>query len=281
MEALAQKMNQLCDEKPFDTYWYLKDLRTGQEIDRDGDVVIPSASTRKVAILMEALKQVNEGKLNLRDPFTIEEKYQGNTSGCFQHFIPGSQIYFQDALVMMIIVSDNTCTGKIAEIVGLDNVNALCQSLGMTGTTHREGLPVPEAREFDHPVDVTNATTARDQGILLELILRGRDDADAAAKLGCTPELCKLAIDIMSWQKMTQKLPALLPPDGSVAHKTGTGTRNANDVGIIFRNSEPFFILNVFCDGIPRKQKDGPNGQTAANMHIATLCRTAWDALVG
>jgi beta-lactamase class A len=80
MEQLAGKLNALCDTQAFDTYWYLKDLYTGEEANRNGETIVPSASTRKIAILMTALKQVNEGKRSLDEPFLIEEEYQNTTS---------------------------------------------------------------------------------------------------------------------------------------------------------------------------------------------------------
>ncbi len=46
MDALIRKMNALCDALPFQTSWYLKDLKTGATADRMGDVPVPSASTR-------------------------------------------------------------------------------------------------------------------------------------------------------------------------------------------------------------------------------------------
>ncbi len=105
MRDLVDRLNALCDVQPFETTWFLKDLRTGETADRGGHVVVPSASTRKIAVLMAALKAVHEGRLRLDDPFTIEAKYQDNTSGTFQHLSSGFTITFQDALVMMIIVS--------------------------------------------------------------------------------------------------------------------------------------------------------------------------------
>jgi beta-lactamase class A len=67
--------------------------------------------------------------------------YQNNDSGCFQHQRLGFTIQFFDALVMMIIVSDNTCTGTVADMVGLDQVNALCRSIGRRGTMIWHGMP--------------------------------------------------------------------------------------------------------------------------------------------
>ncbi len=85
---------------------------------------------------------------------------------------------------MMIIVSDNTCTGTVADLVGLDQVNALCRAIGMVGTTHRHGIP-PGDLARDHPVEATNATTPADVGRLLEVLLHGTR-APAAARLGGT-----------------------------------------------------------------------------------------------
>lgn len=278
MDALIQQLNDLCDAQPFHTGWYFKDVRTGASADRHGHTVVPSASTRKVAILMTALQGVNAGDFALDRPVTITAKYQETTSGCFQHFQPGFTIQFQDALVMMIIVSDNVCTGTVAEMVGLDRVNALCRSIGMRGTMHRHGMP-PSGLRRDHPVDATNTTTPADVGLLLECILAGTRDADAAARLGCTPALCRLAMDILSWQKLNARMPALLPTSTKVAHKTGTGARNYNDAGIVFASDEPRFILTVYTEHVPVETPDGMPGAAAAQQTIARITRACWDAM--
>ena len=278
MQRLVERLNDLCEQQPFHTGWYLNELRTGETADRNGHVVVPSASTRKIAILTTALKAVNEGKLALDQLVTIEARYQNNNSGCFQHLQPGFTIPFRDMLTMMIIVSDNTCTGTVAHMVGLDQVNALCRSIGMTGTTHRHGIP-PGGLDRNHPVEAVNTTTPADVGLLLGLILRGTTGAEDAARLGCTPELCQLGIDILSWQKLRNKLPSMLPEGTKVAHKTGTGARNHNDAGIIFLGDEPLFILTVYTEHVPVELSDGTAGHAAACRLIGTLCRTVYDAL--
>lgn len=284
MNKLADQLNALCDEQPFATYWYVRDLRTGEEADRDGGEVVVSGSTRKVSIMMALFNQVNQGKLSLEDPFVIDPDYQTRAStqhgGCLQYFRPGSTIKLYDAVIMMIIVSDNTATGKIVDLVGIDEINEYCRSIGMEGTDHKHRNPLELKLDPNHPVEASNVTTARDIGMLLELIVTGTNDAAAAAKLGCTLQLCQEAVNILKRQRLRTKLPALLPPEASVAHKTGTGLRSANDAGIIFENDEPRYVMTVYTDGVPKEQKDGPNGQTAAAMHIATLCRTSWDHLV-
>jgi len=89
MRDLVLKFNELCDALPFQTSWYLKDLATGARADRFGDVPVPSASTRKISIMMAALAAVHAGKLSLDQKVTIDAKYQDNDSGTFQHLSPG------------------------------------------------------------------------------------------------------------------------------------------------------------------------------------------------
>lgn len=279
MKKLVDELNGMCEELPFTTSWHLKNLKTGETADRAGDVVVPSASTRKIAIMTTALKGVNDGRFSLDQPVEIQAKYQNNNSGTFQHLKPGFTITFQDALVMMIIVSDNTCTGTVADMVGLDAVNELCQSIGMTGTTHRHGIP-PGNLDRDHPVDATNTTTPNDVGLLLDLVLAGTSDDEAAARLGSTKDLCNLGLDILSWQKLRARLPAHLPAGVKVAHKTGTGARNINDAGIIFdANGEPLFILTVYTDHLPETLDDGTPGHTAGANIIQRLARRCWETL--
>jgi beta-lactamase class A len=176
---------------------------------------------------------------------------------------------------MMIIVSDNTCTGTVADMVGLEAVNRLCRAIGMRGTTHRHGIP-PEGGP--QGVEHTNATTPADVGLLLDLILKGAGDPAAAARLGCTPELCQLALDILSWQKLRQRLPLFLPSKTKVAHKTGTGVRNNNDAGIVYQGERPLFILTVYTEHLPEDLPD-MSGFARASLLIGRLARTCYDAL--
>jgi len=277
MDALVTKMNALCDALPFQTSWYLKDLATGRTADRMGDVPVPSASTRKISILMAALKAVHDGKLALDQKVTIEARYQDNDSGTFQHMTPGFWITFRDALVQMIIVSDNTCTGTVVDMVGLTEIQRFCEAIGLTRTVHRFGIP-PRLGP-DHTLDQVTTTTPKDQGKLLEMILRAVDDPAAAAKLGSTPELCRLGLDILSWQKLKARLPSQLPLGTKVAHKTGTGARGYMDAGIVFKADAPLFVLAAYTEHVPVTLPDGTPGFTAANQLIGGLARRAWDVL--
>lgn len=277
MRDLARQLDALCDALPFQTSWYLKDLASGERADRLGDVVVPSASTRKTSIMMATLAAVHAGRLALDERLTVEARYQDNDSGTFQHLTPGFWITLRDALVMMIIVSDNACTGLVCDRVGLAEIQRYCASVGMIGTIHRFGIP-PRLRR-DHTLEQVTVTTPGDQGLLLELILQGTSDPTAARRLGVTPELCRLALDILSWQKLKTRLPSLLPLGTKVAHKTGTGARGFMDAGIVFRDERPLFILTAYTEHVPLDLPDGTPGFAVAAQLIGRMARQAWDAL--
>lgn len=286
IDSLAGRLHALCDAQPFDTGWYFKDLETGAAADRDGGVVVPSASTRKIAILMTALRAVHAGRLPLTQAVTIEARHQISKSGCFQYFLPGFTLRLRDVLVMMIIVSDNACTGAVVELIGLDAVNEFCRMAGMTRTAHRQAIP-PDLPLVAHPgrdavpdLQTANVTTPSDVGRLLEQILRGAEDGGAAARLECSPSLCRLALDILSWQRLQQRLPLLLPTGAKVAHKGGIDGNNFSDAGIVFEGDRPRFILTVYTGQVPGTLPDGTPAKAAAGAHIARLCRTCWDALI-
>jgi beta-lactamase class A len=275
--TVVERLNALCDALPFHASWYLKDLTTGARADRLGDVPVPSASTRKISIMMAALAAVHAGKLALDQKVTIDARFQDNDSGTFQHLTPGFWITFRDALVMMIIVSDNTCTGHVVDLVGLGPIQAWCEKIGMTRTIHRFGIP-PKLPP-DHALEQVTSTTPNDQGMLLELILQATSDPTVAARLGSTPELCRLALDILSWQKLKARLPSLLPLGTKVAHKTGTGSRGYMDAGIIWKAGRPLCVLTAYTDHVPTALPDGTPGFSAANQLIGRMARACYDGL--
>lgn len=279
MQDLVARMNAICDAQPFDTTWYVKDLATGWQADRGGDVVTPSASTRKTSILMHALSKVHEGKLRLDEPCTIEARLQeGVDSGTYQYMSPGCVIPLRDAFVNMIITSDNVCTQIVLERLDRDELNAWCKRIGMTGTTHRVNFP-PPGLGWDHPIDAVASTTARDQGVLLDRMLAGASDAAAAAALGATPELCRLGLDILSWQRLRNLIPSLLPAKTKVANKTGRGPRGRMDAGVVYRGETPRFIISVYLDRVPDTLPDGLPGYTAAYATAGKLTRACWDVM--
>lgn len=276
---LEQRLARLCDGQPFVTSFHVRHLASGRSIARAGGVPTPSASTRKIAYLMAALQAVHEGRLDLAETVELEPRLlEGVVSGVFYFMTPGLKFPLRDALVQMIITSDNTCTSLVGERLGVPALNAFCQRVGMKGTQIRHIVP-PREMPVDADFDFVAQTTPDDQVLLLDLILRGAaGDEPAVALLGCTPALCRLALDFLSWQRYRTLIPGLLPIDAKVANKTGSGRNGMMDAGIVYRQGAPLFLIAAYTDRVPWAMPDGLPGHAAATHTIASISRACWDA---
>lgn len=276
-QDLVAKLNAICDDLPFTTSWHFCNLLSGDRADRAGSVQTPSASTRKIAYLMAALREVHAGRLDLREPVVLtEELTKGAVSGVMYFMTPGLTFPMRDALVQMIITSDNTCTSIVGDRITVPGLNAFCNLAGMTGTLIRNVVP-PRDMAVDSDFDFVAQTTPDDQALLLKQILDGSTDHAAAERLGVNPELCRMALDILAWQRYRNAIPALLPGDARVANKTGTGRNGQMDAGIVYRDGKPLFILTAYTHKVPQALPDGLPGHAIANITIARLARACWD----
>ena len=279
MQTVINQLNQICEEQPYVTAWFLKNLITGEVAHRFGHTAFAAGSTRKTSILMAVLREVHRGNLDLNEQILYEDRLrEGVVSGTFKYLTPGFSISLRDALVQMIIVSDNVCTRMVLERINLAQINDFCQSIGMRDTTHRNTIPRPDL-PIDHKLEEVTTISAFDQGLLYDLILQASVDSTAAALLGCSSEQCAFALDVLSWQKLRTKMASLLPADTKVAHKGGTGKRGRMDGGIVFRDGKPLFIFTGYTDLVPLVMPDGLPGYASAFSTLGGLARVCWDAI--
>lgn len=279
MNDLIKRLNAICDEQPFTTSWCVRDYRTGEQSDRMGDIPVPSASTRKISIMMALLRKVHAGQADLSETCVMTEALKHEVaSGSLRYMETGLTITLRDALVQMIILSDNVCTKMVLQRLSLDELNDFCNAAGMTGSTHRFIIP-PLGLPYDHPTDAVTTTTPLDQVRLLGLIHAGCTDQDAAATLGCSTALCKQALEILSWQLYRQMIPGLLPFGTKVASKSGRARRGRMDAGLVFDAGTPLYAIAAYTDNVPEVMPDGLPGYTAVYQTVARLSRACWDAM--
>lgn len=277
--TLAADLNAICEARPFTTSWYVRDLTNGCSAHRQGNSPTPSASTRKIAIMMAVLRAVHEGRLGLAQTVVAESRMmRGVVSGVFYHMTPGLSFPLRDAILQMIITSDNICTGIIGELISTDEINALCQKMGMIGTTIRHIVP-PRDMPEDADFDFVASTTPCDQGLLLERILAGTADDAAAASMGVTQELCRLALQFLGWQVYRSGIAGLLPGGTHVASKTGSGRNGKMEAGVVYRAGNPLYVLAAYTHKVPPILPGGIPGHAAATATIAELSRACWRAL--
>ena len=279
MHDLTNALHHICESVPYTVRYSILDKRHNRVFERDSEVETPSASTRKISIMLAALKAVYDGRLDLDAPILYEPRLREEVaSGVFRYLTPGISIPLRDAIVGMIILSDNVCTKMVLERLTLQDVSDYCTAIGMTGTHHRFLIP-PLALPDDHPLDEVTTTTAADQTRLLDKLLAGQSAAEHARELGLTPDLCDFALNTLGRQILRYGIPSRLPYDTKFACKGGRGKRGRMDAGIVFKDGSPLYVLGVYTDNVPPALADGTPGYSSALDTIGRISRACWDAL--
>lgn len=278
-ENTAIALAKICDAQDFTARFKVKNLLTGETIERGAGEETPSASTRKISIMMAALKAIGDGRLSFDEKIVYEPRHAEQVaSGVLRHMTPGMVLSLRDAIAGMITLSDNVCTHMVFERLSLEEVSAYCAEIGMSGTHHRFLIP-PIALPHDHPLDAVTVTTAADQVMLLDTILAAQTDADAAARLGLSQELCVFALKMLKSQVLRYGIHSRLPFDTVIASKGGRGKRGRMDAGIVYRDGAALFILAAYTDGVPLVMPDGLPGYTVALETIGRLARACFTGL--
>jgi beta-lactamase class A len=236
------------------------DLSTGQQYLLHADEVLPTASSIKIAILAELYHQAQQGKLKLGDPYTLQSADLVGGSGIANVLTPGvTRLTLRDVAALMISVSDNSATNIIIDRIGMENVNALLDSLGLTHTRlRRKMMDVKAAAEGRE-----NVSTPREMVMLLEDLYRGK-----VLNKQMTDDLFTL----LSVHKESY-IPRELPEDLRVANKPGELEGVRNDSGIVFTGNRPF-VISVMTTYL-RREKDGGD----AIVRIATAAHQMFDRL--
>jgi beta-lactamase class A len=107
---------------------------------------------------------------------------------------------------------------------------------------------------------MTNTTTARDLGVLLEAIQR---------HTAASARSCDTMLAILSRQEFNDEIPAGLPPGTRVAHKTGSITAVLHDAAIVYPTGHAPYILVVLTKNIPDER--------IARALIADLSRLVYE----
>lgn len=275
------RFESIAHAQPFTLTYRIEALDgSGRAWGKGAEVVQPSASTRKVGIMMYALGMARAGKIDLSKKLTVTAALQeGINSGTYQYMSPGTEYSLRDAIVNMIITSDNVSTQLVlTEVGGADRVTAWAQGIGMTRTQLKGLVPNPTL-PWDHAPEEVAVTCPADQALLLRRIVRGTTDAAEAGALGVTPEDCARGLEIMSWQRLRGMIPFLLPFGERIDNKTGRSRRGRSDVGVVWKDGKPLFAMAGYADWVPDTLPDGLPGQSGAYLSIARLARAAWEEL--
>ena len=215
-DALTQRISQLADGSRGRIGVYALDLTTGKEVGVLADQRFPMASTSKVAVAATYLAGVDAGK------WTLSSEWRLPRPG-------GAYLSAQEHLNLMISKSCNACTDALLDAVGGPRaVNEWMRKAGITEfeLTRDIATLVREDGRVDPAVavDFRDSATPRAMGQLLAGIYQG--------KLLSNSSRAVLMDAMRATTTGKKRMRSALPASAGLAHKTGTLSRTASDIGI-------------------------------------------------
>src|SRR5215470_14572669 len=109
---------------------FAKNLDTGETYALNPDERVRTASTIKIAVMIEAFARVNEGKIKWTDEVVLTKEKKVSGSGILFELSDGLKLTLRDAVNLMMMISDNTATNLVLDVLTTDAVNARMESLG-------------------------------------------------------------------------------------------------------------------------------------------------------
>lgn len=230
---------------------YVKDLTSGQTFSVNADTIFPQASSIKIPILIELMRQAQAGSLNLSDRFEIRRAGLVGGSGVLQFFSDGgSVVSLRDLTVLMVILSDNSATNLLIDRVSMGNVNSMLDGLGLHQTQLSRKMIDIAAEKADRE----NHSTPREMGELVEML--------SAGKL-LDKDHTKMALEILEYPKESP-LRAGVPESITVAEKPGSLNGAQCDTGIVFLEGRPY-VISVMTT---YNSADGDAAITGVSRHV-------------
>jgi len=167
-------------------FLFAKNLDTGVSYSLNGDERVRTASTIKVAVMIEAFTRVAEGRAKWTDELVLTKAARYGGSGVLPELADGLRLSLRDCVNLMMVVSDNTATNMVLDYLTTDAVNARMNALGFKDTRIMRriggGSESREGKEPDNKRFGLGATTPHEMVRILERIDAGEIVNKAAAK---------------------------------------------------------------------------------------------------
>lgn len=207
----------------------VKDFKGRGEIKINADMEFPSASIIKLSIMSELFNKINGGIYKLDDEIEIKEDMKTAGDGILKELNCGHKFTLKEICTLMIIMSDNTATNILIDLLGMDNINSAITKLGLKKTRlQRKMMDLQAAKEGRN-----NFTTAEDFSRILELIYKGENVNETYSSM---------MIDILKRQQVRGRLDLYLPEEVVIAHKTGDLDNLEHDGGIVYLPDGEYII---------------------------------------
>jgi beta-lactamase class A len=220
------------------------DFRHNTEWSYHGDRWFHAASTIKVPVLLGVFGAIERGRLTEFSRVHIRNRFLSVVDGSpFRidisrdstpevHTSIGKTLQVRELARHMIVTSSNLATNLLIEIAGVDGIKQTLHELGLdSGIEFVRGVEDNLAWEKN----LNNRVTAHGLLTALRMIAEERAISENASRH---------MLDILHGQEFKRGIPAGLPGDARVAHKTGEISTVAHDAGIVYLpDREPYVIV--------------------------------------
>lgn len=218
------------------------------------DTVFHAASTMKTPVMIELFKQAEAGKFSMNDSILIKNEFISIVdSSTFELTLDpdgddpyeakvGEKATIYELTHAMITYSSNLATNLLIELAGAEATTQTMRDLGARNINVLRG--VEDLKAFDR--GLSNRTTARDLGIILEAIAKGE---------AVNPEADSIMVDILKDQFYRDVIPLYLPDDVVTATKSGFITGVRHDSGIIYLPDGRSYVLIYLSKGLADEEQ--------------------------
>lgn len=271
MQLLEKIQTELGKQKGFFALAFTN-LQTKEQIVWNGSETFHAASTMKTPVMIEVFKQAAERKFSLTDKITVKNEFKSIVDSSSFHLNPaddsqqelykqvGNALPLSELVYQMIIMSSNLATNLIMEMVDAKNVTQTMRALGAKDILVLRG--VEDQKAFDK--GLINTTTAYDLMLIFNQMAEGKI---------INKKACGDMINILLDQTHNTLIPAFLPKEVKVAHKTGTITGVHHDSGIVFLPDGRKYTLVILSKNL--------EDDTTATVAMARVSEMIYQYVIG
>lgn len=232
-------------------FLFAKNLDTGQTYSIKGDERVRTASTIKIAVMIEVWARVAEGKAKWTDELVLTKAARYAGSGILPELSDGLRLTLQDCVRLMMTLSDNTATNMVLDYLntgtapGTDSVNDRMDSLGFKQTRIMRrvggGGDSKAGKDADNKKFGLGATTPHEMVDIMEKLERGEIvNKDASKEM----------IDLMKREQSRYAIGRSMP-EVSMASKYGALDALRSCVAILY-TKQGRIALAITVDEMPK-----------------------------
>jgi len=243
-QTLDERVKPIVGEFKGKVSLFAKNLDSGETYALSPDERVRTASTIKIAVMIEAFARVAEGKAKWTDEVVLTKEKKVSGSGILAELSEGLKLTLRDAVNLMMILSDNTATNLVLDVLSTDAVNARMESLGFKQI--KINRKVGNGGESTAGKDPENKkyglgfATPREMVLVIEKLERGEIISPAASK-----EM----IDLMKREQGRNAIGRSLW-SVPMASKYGALDRLRSAVGILY-TKKGRIAMAISCDEMP------------------------------